>query len=114
SVSTPDDLDPIPGDVTLDHNGIPWITEGYEGGPVIGQVVEINPVTGELAVFKVPTQPGGLDGLHFDAAGDLWVVELTANKIARLQNGLFTEYTVPRPNTLPTNIGIDSHGFLWV
>ncbi|MCA1595453.1 MAG: hypothetical protein LC772_03385, partial [Chloroflexi bacterium] len=107
-------LNPVPGDVRVGSSGVPWITEGYEGGNVAGQIARIDPATNSITSYRPRTNTSGFDGINFDGLGGVWFVELTDNKVGRFANGQFTEWNLPRSNVTPTNIVVDGTGKVWV
>lgn len=104
----------VPGDLVHTADGTIYLTEGYEGGIGVSKIARLNPDTLQITEFTPTIPRNGADDLVLMPNGDLWYVEYADNRICKLSNGVFTEVVMPRPNVVPTNIGVDSHLKLWV
>jgi virginiamycin B lyase len=82
-------------------------------GNVLGR---LDPSTGSITEFSIPTAGARPKGIASDGAGNIWFVEQEGNKLASFDpvTGHITEYTVPTPNSRPTDLLVDSHGLIWV
>jgi uncharacterized protein (TIGR03437 family) len=64
--------------------------------------------------YTVPTAAAGLGAITRGSDGNLWALEVSANKIARITTGgIVTEYTIPTPNARPASITAGPDGNLW-
>lgn len=102
------------GDLALDADGNVWLTLGYEGGNRSGGIARLDRSTNQITEIAMPGIRGGFDGLTVGPSGAVWFVELRDNKIGRYLNGAITEYSLPRPGVVPTNIALDCAGAVWV
>jgi len=48
-----------------------------------------------------------------DATGTVWILELSANKVARFARGRFEEFAVPTPNAGLTALAVAPDGSAW-
>ena len=95
----------------FDKAGNYWITA--MGGADSG-VVKLDPRTGTLTKFNVPTKWAFTYGLEVDQKDNVWFAEHQANKIGKIDPaGKLTEYPVPTPFDLPRRIRVDSKGRPW-
>ena len=102
------------GDLALGPDGTVWMTLGYEDGGQPGGLARIDPATNAITEIPPPGLRGGFDGIIVTAANVVWFVELQDNAIGKYENGVITEFSLPRPGVVPTNIAIDSGGLIWV
>jgi uncharacterized protein (TIGR03437 family) len=67
-----------------------------------------------ITEFALPTAAASPTGIALGSDGNLWVTEMTGNKIARItSSGAVTEYTVPTNNSQPSGITGGPDGNLW-
>jgi virginiamycin B lyase len=108
----PESLGKYPHTGQFDSAGNYWVTlmEGENSG-----VVKLDPKTGKLTKFDVPTKYCYCYGLTVDSRDNVWFTQHHANKIGRIEarTGKLTEYTVPTKVALPRRIKVDSKGRLW-
>ena len=116
----------IPGDTTVDDaiinlaggqllfdnlsNSI-WFTDAR-----INSLGKLNPKSGDLELFFIPTNDSGVMGLALSPdRKSIWFTEITGNKIGsfNIENKKITEYPVG-DNSGPTLLKFDSKGVLWV
>ncbi len=101
----------FPHDPALDPGDVLWYTA--QRGNKIGRV---NPSTGEVTEFAVPTANSGPHGLVSDAAGNIWFTENSAGKVGRLdpRTGQVTEYAMPEAAARDPHTPVfDQRGILW-
>jgi virginiamycin B lyase len=77
-----------------------WFTE-YDGN----RIGRLDPGSGAIVDFPVPTPNAGPLGIASSSGGDVWFTEFLGNKIGRIDaNGVITEYAIPTPDSGPTAI----------
>ena len=114
-VTTGAKANPVPGDLGIDAAGNPWFTSPYDGDNGTANALGmLDAVTGQVSYFPTPTANGGMDAIAFDKTGAIWFVELGADRIGRYAGGHFTEFPLPRPGVVPTNLAVDGAGRVWV
>jgi len=88
-----------------------WFTGGFTGN-VVGY---IDPMTGEITEFDVPTL-GSLPVEITTGFGSVWFTEISANKIGRIdpQTGEIVEFDVPTGESLPFGITQGLNGIWFV
>ncbi len=101
------DANVSPFGVSVDAGGTVWATLQNTG-----MLVRIPP-NGMIAEFELPTRHGGPGDVAVDARGNVWVLELSANKIARFADGRFEEFAVPTPNAGLTALAVAPDGSAW-
>lgn len=80
-----------------------------------GLIVRLDPRSGSIEEFPVPTEPSWPTGLDLDAHGNLWFNQTKGDKLGMLTpDGAMLEIPVPTPGAHPTGLGIDSHGNVWI
>ena len=108
----PESLGKYPHTGEFDSDGNYWVTlmEGEHSG-----VVKLDPRTGKLTKFDVPTKYCYCYGLTVDKQDNVWFTQHHANKIGKIaaRTGKLTEYTIPTKVALPRRIKADSKGRLW-
>ncbi len=96
-----------PYGVAVDSKGVVWGT--LQGA---NQLVKI--VSGEpIAEFELPTRGSSPSDVAADAAGNVWILEFRANKIARFSDGKFSEFAVPGENAGLSGIAAAEDGSVW-
>ncbi len=101
-----------PRRLDVDPDGVAWIPE-YSAG----KLARLNPATGEIREFEVPTR----DALPYVARADpergrIWIGEAGADAIARFDpgTGAFVEYALPTPAALIRHMDVDPRtGAVW-
>ena len=75
----------------------------------------IHPGTFAIAEFTIPTSSSGPKGIVTGPDGNLWLLESSANKIARMTpGGTFTEYSSGLTASAGLNeIAVSGDGTLW-
>jgi virginiamycin B lyase len=96
-----------PYGIAIDGSGVVWTT--LQGVDKLGR---ISP-DGQVAVLDAPTRNSGLGDIAVDRSGTVWFLELRANKIARLAEGSFSEFTVPTPAAGLTGLATAPDGSVW-
>lgn len=98
-----------PQDVTLNAMHFPWFTESQTNNIAVFYVTTI----GAIREFPVPTLASEPYGIAMDTDGvSVWFTERAGNKLG-WWNGLFSEYTLPTADSLPTSIAVDAAGCAW-
>jgi streptogramin lyase len=88
-----------------------WVTlqDGWDSG-----VVKLDPRTGTMKKFTLPTKWASAYGDAIDQNDNVWVCEYQSGKIAKIDpTGKITEYPVPTPDDHPRRIQVDSKGTPW-
>jgi len=99
-----------PKEIILDSNGFIWVTL-----PGVNGIGMLNPSTGELKTYSIPTPNSEPYGLCIDSKGNIWFTEENGNKIAKLdpRSMKILEVTIPTPMAKPTSITIDNNERIW-
>lgn len=99
----------IPQAIVLGPGHQVWFTE-----PANNRIGELNTHTNSFTFTAIPTPDAGLVGMVRDHDGDLYAVERSADKVARLdpRTGLFTEWTLP-VGAFPNRLAVDTRGNVW-
>ncbi|MEM1574892.1 MAG: SMP-30/gluconolactonase/LRE family protein [Nitrososphaerota archaeon] len=103
-------IDGKPNDIIVDPNDFVWVTL-----PGVNGIGMLNPSTGELKTYSIPTSNSEPYGLCMDSEGNIWFTEYNGNKIARLnpKNMEILEILIPTLNAKPTSIAIDNKKRIW-
>jgi len=103
---TPDGSGASPnGQVILD--GIVWFTD-----PPTNRIGRLDPATGHITVFSVPTADSWPLGITAAPDGTLYFVERDANKVGRMTpSGAFTEWALTGSG--PQRITLGTDGNIW-
>jgi len=108
-----------PGSMTAGPDGALWFTESDQFD-LQGSWIARMTLDGSVTEFQVPAGGQGLataDGSKTIAAGpdgNLWFIELNANKIGRITPaGSITEFNIPTPNSGPGPITVGLDGNIW-
>lgn len=96
-----------PYGVAVAPDGTVWGT--LQGG---NQLVRITPA-GEMTEYELPTRSSSPTDVAVDSAGNIWVVEFRANRIARFADGKFSEYTLPESKAAVSGIAAGPDGSVW-
>lgn len=102
----------FPIDITTGPDGDLWFTD-YNG--YIGR---INPTTGRIAEYTIPTPNSEPWGITTGPDGNIWFTEYGGNKIGRINPNVtpissMTEFAIPTPNSEPAIITTGPDGNLW-
>lgn len=104
--------DPLRGpcDAIVGPDGFVYIEELL--GNSIGR---LDPETGEIVHFPLPTPGAVPGGMGIGPDGALWFTEVTANKIARmdLATNEITELDIPTPFAIASDIAAGPDGAMW-
>lgn len=102
----------LPIDITTGPDGDLWFTndKGYIG--------RINPTTGRIAEYTIPTPNSEPWGITTGPDGNIWFTEYGGNKIGRINPNVtpissMTEFAIPTPNSEPAIITTGPDGNLW-
>ncbi len=73
-------------------------------------VVKLDPATGKLTPYDVPTPRSELRGMASDAEGNLWVAATASGKLlkAEYRTGKVIEFTPPTKESGPYSVDVDS------
>ena len=79
------------------------------------KIGEIDPSTGNVTEFNLPTSGSGPSGIASGPNGTVWFTEYNGNKIGRLDpsTGAVTEFNVPTTEGYPNAITTGPDGALW-
>jgi streptogramin lyase len=95
--------------MTAGHDGDMWFTEN--GASKVGK---INPSTGAITEYTIPTASAFPVGISPGPDGNVWFTENTGNKVGRITpSGVITEFAVPTANSGPQNITTGADGNIW-
>ena len=106
-------LEPVTGysyDVGVDSNGLVWFSEF-----ALGQIVRLDPTTGETKNFKAPGTVN-IRGIYVDPENNVWFSSYFSHKVGRLdtKTGDFKYYEPPTANATPYGWVRDPKtGYLW-
>jgi virginiamycin B lyase len=74
----------------------------------------LDPTTGAIAEFAVPTSASAPTGIAAGPDGNLWFTEKNANQLARITTaGVITEYPLPTPSSGPDKVTAGADGNIW-
>jgi virginiamycin B lyase len=73
------------------------------------------PIKGKFTVYDLPRDYAVPHCLAPDAQGNIWFVEIGANRVGKFDPAKkeFTEYLIPTPGAEPHGITVDSQGIVW-
>jgi virginiamycin B lyase len=113
-----DDSDAPPGESTIpyglrvDGDGVVWATQ-LRGG----QLVRLDPSTGEIFQWKMPTPHAGPRRPDVAPDGSVWIPEYAAGRLARFDPATetFREWALPVPDALPYVVRVNqADGQVWI
>ena len=81
------------------------------------ELVKLDPATGEISRYKVPTLKSDLRRMAADAEGNLWAGEHEGGIVVKVdyRTGKMTEYRTPTENSGPYSIDVDiDRNLVWV
>ena len=89
---------PVPYEIRVADDGTVWMSE-LQGN----RIVRLNPSSGEIKAWTMPTRASGPRRLDVGPDGVLWIPEYGANKLARFdpRTEKFEEYELPLKDTAP-------------
>ena len=112
-------LDDTPGSdslraIAIGSDGIVWAVFDYADSSRYDKILRLDPWTGEMASYEIPTQGGGPRDLTVDSDKNVWFTEYDQDKIGRLNpiTGYITEYRLPTSGSRPLGIAT-SGGIVW-
>jgi len=114
---------PVPAPLGFDGSPIPYEIRRGPDGTIWGselagnRLVRIDPVSGVVKAYELPTSHSGPRRLDVDTAGIVWVPEYAAGKLARFDPATeqFTEFPLPTRDALPYVVRIDRRrGTIWL
>ena len=94
----------------IEHNGMIWFTLVRPG-----KVGVLNPKSGQIQTFAIPTKDSAARRLRFDARERLWFGEYGTDKIGVFDPSSkeFSEYGLPFRGS-PYSLHVDQKGHVWV
>jgi streptogramin lyase len=100
---------PGPAGITVASDGTPWFAEFFDG-----EIASLNPSTGVISEYAVPTANAAPFFITAGPDGNLWFTEENAAKIGRFNphTAAFTEYSLPGTG-VPNGIVTGPDGNLW-
>lgn len=99
----------VPQSIVLGPHHQVWFTDDSNS-----RIGTLNTATGTFTFADLPTPDGSAVGMILGHDGDLYAVERSVDKIARLdpRTGLFTEWTLTT-GAFPNRLAADTHGNVW-
>ena len=88
-----------------------WYASNYDN-----QVVRLEPETGELTRYKVPTPKSDLRRMQADADGNVWTVGIASGKLVKVEyrTGKVTEFSPPTQDSGPFAVDVDrKRNLIW-
>lgn len=104
-----------PHDVVIAPGGNPWLTEGQGNKIALFSVGTLSRFT-EIPVFTPDSEPYGIAMESASGvARAVWFTERDGNKLGRFtgDHSFPWEYSLPTPNSRPTDIVVDGEGCAW-
>ena len=112
--------DRVPEGITAGPDGDLWFTESGANlidGPLDPRdaIGKINPTTGAVTEYPVPTVGSLPESIAAGPDGNLWFSEAGSDKIGKIDptTGAITEYPIPTALSWPRGIAAGPHGGLW-
>ena len=109
----------VPGIIAIDEHDFAWFTMGGGGSaninhPPLNLVGRLSR-EGDFAQFELPTRESGPSGLTLAPGGTVFVTELMAGKLAKLDSKrrIVQEMPTASPLSWPTGLDLDRKGNLW-
>jgi len=103
-------------DLKVDTTGNIWYTAGnFFPGTSRDIIGKLEPGTGTVTEWIVPTTGGTPSSLAIDKSGMIWFTQYHGNKIGKLDPTTYTFYEFPMPilNSRPLRLSIDPNGNIW-
>ncbi|MBS7654988.1 hypothetical protein KEJ50_00560 [Candidatus Bathyarchaeota archaeon] len=99
-----------PREIIVDDNGFVWFSFDSDTSLSYDKIGKLNPWSGELTFYDIPTQGAGPRSLIIDKDGAIWFSEYDKGKIGRLNpvTQYITEFTLSDPSCKPWGIAIDA------
>ena len=99
-----------PWDIVVGPDGAVWFTQVG-----VGALGRLDPATGAIRQFPLPTRGSQPEALVVGPDGALWGTEVAANRVFRMTTtGAAREFPIPTPKSLPVGIVAGRGGNLWV
>jgi virginiamycin B lyase len=97
-----------PGRIDFDSHGNVWFPELYTD-----KVARLNPSTGEIQEWDLPTKEGLPSDVRVAANDSVWISLPMADKLVRFADGKFREFVVPTKNSVVSTMIDDADGNVW-
>jgi streptogramin lyase len=97
--------------ITVDQDGFVWAAVDIDDGEKFDKICRLNPWTGEVIFYSIPTKNAGPRILDVDSDGHLWITLWNPSKVARLSpiDQYITEYETPTSGSNPYGIAVKSN-----
>jgi streptogramin lyase len=98
--------------VAVDRSGYVWAALDFTDGTKYDRICRLNPWSGEVVFYEIPTQGADPRGLTIDKDGNVWFTESSKGKVARLNpvDQYITEFATPTPGSYPIGITVGADG----
>jgi virginiamycin B lyase len=92
--------------IAIGSDGIVWATLDYSDTSSYDKIVRLDPLTGLITTYEIPTQASDPRDLTVDIDKNVWFTEYNKDKVGRLNpiTGYVTEYTLPTSGGHPLGI----------
>ena len=92
--------------IATGSDGIIWGTLDYGDTSRYDKIVRLDPWSGQITTYEIPTQGSGPRGITVDNDKNVWFTEYDKDKIGRLNpiTGYITEYALPTSGSRPLSI----------
>ena len=100
--------------LTEDSHGNIWFT--ISSSSQAPKVAKLDPITGAINEYTVPSSIGYLSSSVVEADNNIWFIDTSsANSLVMLNpsNGNMTKFPIPTINSGPRNLIVDNTGKLW-
>jgi virginiamycin B lyase len=107
------DLSPSTGNlqaIAIGSDGIVWAALDYVDSTKYDKIVRLDPWSGQVVAYEIPTQGSGPRGLAMDQDNNVWFTEYDQDKIGRLNpiDGYITEFNLPNSGSHALALAISS------
>ena len=98
--------------IAVDKSGYAWAALDFTDGTKYDRICRLNPWSGEVVFYEIPTQGADPRGLTIDKDGNIWFTESSKGKVARLNpvDQYITEFATPTPGSYPIGITVGADG----
>ncbi len=103
---------PISYDLRVDANDIVWGSDLNWN-----RIYKLDPQTGEVTHYELPSTTSGPRRFDFDADGNLWIPQFSGGRLARFDpvSETFTEWPTPTKNAEPYVVKVDrQRNLVWI
>ena len=103
---------PISYDLRVDANDVVWGSDLNWN-----RIYKLDPQTGEVTHYELPTSTSGPRRFDFDADGNLWIPEFSGGRLAMFDpdSETFTEWATPTKNAEPYVVKVDKQrNAVWI